>query len=92
MLWIPFLGCFIWPLAVVRLGFKYFVTNIFLMFGHPLRKPFFNAFTRVEIFGLHRDWWANYTALAQVLTESVNTATLMGVAQDLFSTCGAMST
>ncbi len=69
MLRIPFLGRFIWPLAVAGLGFKYFVTNVLLMFGHPLRKPFFNAFIRVEIFRLHRDWWANLTALAWVLTE-----------------------
>ncbi len=76
---IPILGHFIWPFAVAGLGFKYFVTNSLLVFGHPLRKLFFNAFIRVEIFGLHRGWWAILTALAQVLTKWVNTATLMGV-------------
>ncbi len=79
VLCIPFLGHFIWPFAFVGVGFKYFVTYALLMFGHPLRKPFFNAFIRVEIFGLHRDWWANVTALARVLMEWVNVATLMRV-------------
>ncbi len=53
---IPFLGRFMCPFAVAGLvGFRYFVTRSSLMFGHPLRKPFFNAFMRLEIMGLHSD-------------------------------------
>ena len=55
VLQIPFLGRFMCPFAVAGLGFRYFVTRSSLMFGHPLRKPFFNAFMRLEIMGLQRD-------------------------------------
>ncbi len=49
------------------------------MFGHSLMKPFFNAFIRLEIFELHRDWWANFTPMARVLMEWVNATRSMGV-------------
>ena len=52
---IPFFGRFMWPFAVAGLWFRYFVTSSLLRLGHPLRKPFFNAFMRLEIVGLHRD-------------------------------------
>ena len=55
VLQIPFFGRFMWPFAVAGLGFRYFVTSSLLRFGHPLRKTFFVAFMRLEIFGLHRD-------------------------------------
>ena len=55
VLLIPFFGRFICPLAVAGLGFKYFVTNSLDRFGHPFKKPFRNAFIRLEIFGLHND-------------------------------------
>ena len=52
---IPFVGRFMWHFEVAGLGFRYFVTSSSLRLGHPLRKPFFIAFMRLEIFGLHRD-------------------------------------
>ncbi len=52
---IPFLGHFMCPLAVAGLGFRYFVTRSLLRFWHPLRKPFFNAFMRLDIMGLQSD-------------------------------------
>ena len=52
---IPFLGRFMCPLAVAGLGFRYFVTSSLLRSGHPLRKPFFNAFMRLDIVGLQSD-------------------------------------
>ena len=50
VLQILFFGRFMWPFAVAGLGFRYFVTNSLLRSGHPLRKPFFIAFMRLEIF------------------------------------------
>jgi hypothetical protein len=41
--------------AVAALGFRYFMTSYSLRLGHPLRKPYFIFFMRLEIFGLHRD-------------------------------------
>ena len=52
---IPFLGRFMCLLAVAGLGFRYFITRSSLRFGHPLRKPFFNAFMRLDIVGLQSD-------------------------------------
>jgi hypothetical protein len=62
------------PFAVCGLGFKYLRINFSLMPGHPFTKPHLVAFNRVEIFGLHKDWCANLTALALVTTECVNIA------------------
>jgi hypothetical protein len=44
---------------------------------------------RVEIFGLHRDWWANFTALAQVFTECVNVAMVVPGSLASIGRCGA---
>ncbi len=74
VLFIPCLGCFICPLAVPGLAFRYFVLSFLVILGHPLRKPFLVAFNNVEIFGLHKDWCANLTALACVCTECVKVA------------------
>jgi hypothetical protein len=48
--------------------------NFTLTFGHPSRNPFRTAFSIVEIFGLHNDWCANFTAFTLVLIECVNPA------------------
>ena len=65
-----------WPLAVAGLGFKYLSINFSERFGHPLRNPRRTAFSRVDIFGLHNDWWANFTPFARVFTECVKDARL----------------
>jgi hypothetical protein len=57
------------------LGYRYLVTTSSFKFGHPLRKPIFSAFMRVEIFGLHSNWCENLTALARVRAECMNPAT-----------------
>ncbi len=44
-------------------------------FGHPLRKPLWMALSRVDIRGLHRDWWANFMLLALVRTVWMNKLT-----------------
>jgi hypothetical protein len=51
------------------------VTNSLDRFGHPFKKPCRNAFIRLDIFGLHNDWWENFKELAHVRTECVNIAT-----------------
>ena len=71
---IPFLGLFMCPLAVAGLGLRYLETSFSFMLGHPLRKPFFSAFMRVEILGLHNNWCANLTALVCVRMGCVNPA------------------
>ena len=70
----PWQGRFICPFAVAGLGFKYFRINFTLTFGHPSRNPFRTALSIVEIFGLHNDWCANFTAFTLVLIECVNPA------------------
>ena len=72
VLFIPWRGRFIRPFTVAGLGFKYFRINFTLTFGHPSRNPFLTAFNIVEIFGLHNDWCANFTAFTRVLIEGVN--------------------
>ena len=62
------------PLDVAGLGFKYLRINFLLMPGHPFKKPHRVTFNRVELFGFHKDWCANLTALALVVTECVNIA------------------
>ena len=74
VLFIPWRGRFICPFAVAGLGFKYFRINFTLTFGHPSRNPFRTAFNSDDIFGLHNDWCANFTAFTLVLIECVNPA------------------
>ncbi len=74
MLLMPWCKCFMWPLAVAWLGFKYLRINILLIFGHPFKKPCCVAFKSVEIWGLHNNWCANFTAFACVLTKCVSMA------------------
>jgi hypothetical protein len=74
VLLIPCLGRFMCPFAVAGLGFKYLRINVSLMPGHPLKYPRRVLFSRLEIFGLHDDWCANFTALARVVTKCVNIA------------------
>ncbi len=74
VLLIPWRERFMCLFAVAGLQFKYLLINSLLMFGHPFKKPCRVAFNRVEIVGLHKDWWANFTALALVLTECVKQA------------------
>ncbi len=61
---IPCRGRFMWPFAKAVLGLRYLRINRSDKLGHPLRNPRRTALRRVEILGLHRDWWANFTALA----------------------------
>jgi hypothetical protein len=68
VLQIPWWGRFMWPFAVARLGLRYLVTPLAVKFGHPLRNPLRMALSRVDIRGLHRDWWANFMLLALVRT------------------------
>ena len=75
----PCRGRFMRPLAVAGLGMRYFSISFFLMFGHPLRNPFRVAFNSVDILGWQSNWWANFTALARVLTECVKLATFTTV-------------
>ncbi len=74
MLLIPCRGRFMCPFAIAELGFKYLRIIFLLMPGHPFKKSRLVAFNRVEIFGLHKDWCANLTALALVIMECVNIA------------------
>ncbi len=76
-----------WPFAVVGLGLRYLRMSFLDIFGHPLRKPFRVAFDRVEILGLHKDWWENLTALAHSCTKCANIAMLIpgwAVGHDLY--------
>jgi hypothetical protein len=68
VLQIPWWGRFMWPFAVAGLGLRYLVTPLAVKFGHPLRKPLWMALSRVDIHGIHRDWWANFMLLALVRT------------------------
>jgi hypothetical protein len=72
---IPWWGRFMWPFAVAGFGLRYRVTPLAVKFGHPLRKPLWMALSRVDIRGLHRDWWANFMLLALVRTVWVNKLT-----------------
>ncbi len=74
MLRIPCRGLFMCPLAVAGLGLRYLRINFSLIFGQPIKKPCCVAFSIVEIFGLHNDWCANFTAFSLVCTECVNAA------------------
>ncbi len=71
---IPWQGRFMCPLAMAGLGLRYFKINFLLMFGHPSRNPRRTALSNVEILGLPRDWWENWTAFIRVHTECVNAA------------------
>ena len=68
VLQIPWWGLFICPFAVAGLGLRYLVSPLAVRFGHPLRKPRRMALSRVDIRGIHRDWWANFMLLALVRT------------------------
>ena len=85
---IPFLGCFMCPLAITGPGFKYLVTSSPDRFGHPFKKPFRKAFKREDILGLHIAWCPNLTVLAHVRTECVNMATA-AFDVTVFGDCGA---
>ena len=74
---IPCRGCFMWPLAVAGLGFRYLRMSFSEMLGHPFRKPFCVALRSMDILGLHSDWCANLTLLALVEMEWENTATYL---------------
>ena len=68
-----------WPFAVTGLGLRYFSIRFLEMLGHFFRKPFCVALRSVEIFGLHRDWWANFTLFACVEMEWAKTAVCLTV-------------
>ena len=86
---IPCRGRFMWPFAVAVLGLRYLRINRSDKLGHPLRNPHRTALRRVEILGLHRDWWANFMALAQVFTECVNVARVVPGSLVSIWRCGA---
>jgi hypothetical protein len=62
------------PLADVRLGLSYLVTPAAVRLGHTLRKQRLMALRRVDIHGLHNDWWANLMLLALLQMVWVNNA------------------
>ena len=62
------------PFAVAGLALRYLRINDSDIFGHPFKKPFRVALRRVDIFGLHSDWWANLTLLARVEMECAKLA------------------
>jgi hypothetical protein len=64
------------PLLDAGLWLRYLVTPAEVRFGHPLRNPCRSALRKVEIRGLHNDWWANLMALAFVRTVCAKVATL----------------
>jgi hypothetical protein len=70
----PWRSRFRCPFAIAGLGLRYFKINFLDMFGHPFRKPFLIALSKVDSFGLQRDWWENLMPLLQVRTECVNVA------------------
>ncbi len=74
MLQIPCHGRFICPFAVAGLGLRYFETPLAVRFGHPLRYPPWIALRRVEMHGLHRDWWAKWMLLDLFHRECVKKA------------------
>ena len=59
------------------LGLRYLRINFSDMLGQPWKNPWRVAFRSVDISGLHNDWCANMTELAQVRMECVNVAILM---------------
>ncbi len=67
------------PLAVARLGLRYFVMLVAVRFGHPLRYPQQIAFKSVEILGLHKDWCANQMLLALFCTVCMKKAFFVGL-------------
>ena len=77
VLWIPWRGRFMCPLALAGLGFKYLRISYWEMLGHPFRKPFCVALRSLDILGLHSDWCANLTLLALVEMEWAKTATYL---------------
>jgi len=71
----PCRGCFMYPFAVAGLGLRYFSINSSVMNGHPLRNPLRVALISFDIFGLPRDWWANFTWFARVFIECAKAPT-----------------
>ena len=76
---IPWRGRVLWPFAVAGLGLRYFSISFLELLGHPFRKPFCAALRSVEIFGLHRDWCANFILFYRVEMEWANKATCLAV-------------
>ena len=71
----PCRGRFMYPFAVAGLGLRYYNINTLVMNWHPFKKPFCLALMSFDIFGLPRDWWANFTRFALVFTECANAPT-----------------
>ncbi len=86
---IPCHGRFMWSFAVAVLGLRYLRINHSDKLGHLLRNPRWTALRRVEILGLHRDWWANFTALTQVFMECMNVARVVPGSLVSIGRCGA---
>ena len=57
------------PLAVAGLGLRYLRISVSDMLWPHFRKHLLDALRSVDIFGLHNDWCANFTSLAQVEME-----------------------
>jgi hypothetical protein len=70
----PLRGRFMWPFDVAGLAIRYLRTVCVSKFGAPLRNPALMALRRDDIGGLHRLWWANFTAFAFVVRAYENPA------------------
>jgi hypothetical protein len=60
-----------------RAKIEVFEDQCFQNIGAPFEEPLADSFMSVKILGLHKDWWANLTALAQVCTECMKVARVM---------------
>jgi hypothetical protein len=58
----PLHGRFMWPFDVAGLAMRYLRTVWASKFEAPFRNPALMAFRRDDIGGLHKLWWANFTA------------------------------
>jgi hypothetical protein len=70
----PLRGRFMWPFDVAGLAMSYLRTVWASKFGAPFRNPALMAFRRDDIGGLHKLWWANFTALDFVVRAYKNPA------------------
>jgi hypothetical protein len=70
----PLRGRFMWPFDVAGLAMRYLRTVWASKFGALFRNPALMAFRRDNIGGLHKLWWANFTAFNFVVRAYENPA------------------
>ncbi len=70
----PLCRRFMWPFDVAGLAKRYLRTVWASKFGAPFRNPALMAFRRDDIGGLHKLWWANFTAFYSVVCTYKNLA------------------